>query len=68
MLPAGWLMEKILRHPPIDFATAQVAQEFWYYDGTKATRELGLTTRPLDETLRDALTWFREQNIIANTL
>ncbi len=65
MLPVSWLMEKILRHPPIDFATAQVAQEFWYYNGTKATRELGLEPRPLDETLRDALAWFREQKIIA---
>lgn len=66
MLPAGWLMEKIMRHPPIDFATAQVAQEFWYYTGTKAARELGLTTRPLDETLRDALAWFRAQKVIEN--
>lgn len=63
MLPAGWLMEKLMRHPPIDFATAQIAQEFWYYDDTKAARELGLITRPLDETLRDALEWFRAQGI-----
>lgn len=63
MLPAGWLMEKLMCHPPIDFATAQIAQEFWYYDGTKAARELGLVTRPLDETLRDAIVWFRAQGV-----
>lgn len=68
ILPAGWLMEKVMCRPPIDFATAQVAQEFWYYDGAKATRELGLTTRALDETLRDAYVWFCTQKIIINNL
>lgn len=63
LLPVGWLLEKVMRHPPIDFATAQIAQEFWYYRGDKAARELGLTTRPLDDTLRDALAWFRQQGI-----
>jgi len=61
ILPVGWLMEKLLRHPPIDFATAQVAQEFWYYRGDLAARALGLQPRPLDETLRDAIDWFRNQ-------
>jgi dihydroflavonol-4-reductase len=64
MLPIGWLAEKILRRPPIDYATAQVAQEFWYYRGDHAQRELGVTTRPLDETLRDAFAWFRAQKIL----
>ncbi len=64
MLPAGWFLEKILRHPPLDFATAQIAQVFWYYNGAKARRDLGLATRPLDETLRDAIAWFRAEKIL----
>lgn len=64
MLPAGWLLERMMRHPPLDFATAQIAQYFWYYCGDKAARELGLTARPLDESLRDAIAWFREQGVI----
>lgn len=64
MLPVGWLLEKVMRRPPIDFATAQLAQEFWYYRGDKAKRELGLTTHPIDETLRAAVAWFREQGIV----
>ena len=64
MLPAGWVLEKIMRHPPIDFATAQVAQEFWFYRGDKAARDLGLASRSLDETLLDAIAWFRENNFL----
>lgn len=34
-------------------------------NNAKAVRELGLTTRPMEDTIRDALTWFRERGIIA---
>jgi dihydroflavonol-4-reductase len=64
MLPTGWVIEKVIRQPPLDFATAQVAQEFWYYRSDKAARELGLAVRPLDATLRDAVAWFRTQGMI----
>ena len=64
MPPVGWLLERVLPRPPLDYATAQIAQYFWYYGGDKAAPELGLTTRPLDETLRDALAWFREQRMV----
>jgi dihydroflavonol-4-reductase len=30
------------------------------YDLTKTTRELGVTFRPVEETLRDTLTWYRD--------
>ncbi len=64
MLPVGWLLEKVMRHPPLDYATAQIAQYFWYYRGDKTARELGLTTRRLEETLRDAIVWLRERRMI----
>ncbi|HEX7256008.1 MAG TPA: SDR family NAD(P)-dependent oxidoreductase [Gaiellaceae bacterium] len=34
------------------------------YDGSKATRELGLSYTPLDEALRRTLDWFREEGLI----
>jgi dihydroflavonol-4-reductase len=34
------------------------------YDGTKATRELGLTYTPLAETIRRTVAWFRQEGLI----
>ena len=34
------------------------------YDGTKATRELGLPYTPLDETIHRTVAWFREERLI----
>lgn len=34
------------------------------YDGTKATRELGLVYRPLDETLTRTLAWYAEEGLV----
>lgn len=36
-----------------------------HYDGAKAQRDLGLASRPLEETLRDTLEWFREHGYLA---
>jgi dihydroflavonol-4-reductase len=35
------------------------------YDGTRATRELGLNYRPLEETLRRSIEWLRAEGLIA---
>jgi dihydroflavonol-4-reductase len=34
------------------------------YDGSKATRELGLSYTPLEETVRRTLEWFEEQGLV----
>jgi dihydroflavonol-4-reductase len=34
------------------------------YDGSKATRELGLVYTPIEETLRRALAWYAEQGLV----
>ncbi|MGK5091358.1 SDR family oxidoreductase [Deltaproteobacteria bacterium TL4] len=56
----GGLMELIRKDPLIDFQSATMMGQFWYYDSSKATRELGYQTRPLQETFRDAIIWFCE--------
>ena len=38
------------------------------YDGTRATRELGLTYTPLDETLRRTLAWYQQNGFITRPL
>lgn len=35
-----------------------------HYDTSKAQQALGLINRPIDETLRDALDWFRQHNYL----
>lgn len=35
-----------------------------HFDSTKTFQELGLTPRPLEETLRDAVTWWKENSIL----
>jgi len=34
------------------------------YDGSKATRELGLTYRPIEETVARTLAWYAERGLI----
>jgi dihydroflavonol-4-reductase len=34
------------------------------YDGSKATRELGLTYTPLEETIRRTVDWFRDEGLV----
>ncbi len=58
---SGWLAERTLRDPPLDAASARLASRTWYYDDRKARRELGHRSRPLEETLRDAVRWIRER-------
>jgi dihydroflavonol-4-reductase len=60
LLGVGLILERVSHEPIVDFATAQVAQEFWYYQSERAERELGFHARPLDTTLRDAIAWFRD--------
>ena len=52
------------REPLLTYAGAQTAAEFAYFDSSKAQEELGLEFRPLDETLRDTVAWFREIGMI----
>jgi dihydroflavonol-4-reductase len=38
---------------PVKPGEVRAAAHWWFYDPTKAERELGFTTRPIDETIRD---------------
>ena len=35
-----------------------------FHDNTKSKVDLGVTYRPLDETIRDAVSWFRERGMV----
>jgi dihydroflavonol-4-reductase len=55
----------IPRGPFLPFnETIEMIRHGRHYDCTKAQRELGLASRPIEETLRDALEWFREHGYL----
>jgi dihydroflavonol-4-reductase len=45
--------------PPLPLDQAKTIRQWQPLDTSKAQRELGLSPRPLEETLKDSLTWFR---------
>lgn len=63
---ALWLLGAIgdlvgrVTEPLVDSRTVRYTSQFLYYDCSHTERALGWTRRPLDETLADAVAWFRE--------
>jgi dihydroflavonol-4-reductase len=62
---AGSAVERAFRlvgaTPPIDRCSVEMAQHHWYIDSARATRDLGFSPRPTDETLGDTIAWIRAQ-------
>jgi dihydroflavonol-4-reductase len=52
--------------PPIEPATVEMAEHFWYLDAAKARSELGFAPRDPAETLQDTVQYVRE-NFLGNT-
>lgn len=46
--------------PPVEAASVEMAEYFWYLDATKATEELGFNPRDPQETLLDTVNYVRE--------
>jgi len=63
VLAIGRAAERLLAEPPVDEQTALMANQYWYYDDSKARRELGHSSRPLAQSMRDAVIWFCERGM-----
>ncbi len=50
--------------PRITLKNAEYAMRKAFFSNEKAKRELGLPTRPLEESLRSAIDWFRENGVV----
>jgi len=44
---------------PLDEAELRSSAYWWFYNGAKA-QAMGFETRPLEDTIRDTVAWFRE--------
>ncbi len=61
---AGWIGELIFgKSSIIDYASAMIMCEYWFYNSDKAKKELLWKVRPLSETLKDSVEWFRTNKI-----
>ncbi len=54
---AAAVAERVLGEPALTRQMALMVSRDWYYDDGRARRELGHTSRPLEQTLRDAVDW-----------
>jgi dihydroflavonol-4-reductase len=52
--------KKIGRTPPVEPAAVQMASYFWYFDSTKAARDLGFQARDAADTLFDTVAYIRK--------
>jgi dihydroflavonol-4-reductase len=58
-------MAKITSKPPLTTVSwVKVGSHYSFWDSSKAIRELGLPQSPIRESLRQAITWFRERNYL----
>jgi dihydroflavonol-4-reductase len=51
------------KEPPATYRSLRYAQKNAFFSNAKAKRELGLPTRPLEETVRRAVDWFRAEKM-----
>jgi dihydroflavonol-4-reductase len=65
----GWAAERVSerfthKEPAVTYSAARTFGEYAYFDNTKARTELSLAFRPLEDTLRDSIEWFRKIGMI----
>lgn len=60
---AGRIAERVMKNPPLTEQIALMTERHWYYDDGKARRNLGYESRPLEQTMRDAVAWWKERGV-----
>ncbi len=61
---SGLIFDNLMKNPPVDYGTGLMAGYYWYYEDSKARNQLGHTSRPLRESLQDAVEWFKKHGYI----
>lgn len=55
------LSDHVIHKPPMSTpAEVAYASQYLYFDNSKTVKELGLNFRPVEDSLRDSIRWFRE--------
>lgn len=50
--------------PPVETYRMKVFSRFYYFDSGKAERELGYSSAPLEDMLRDSVRWYRDHGFM----
>jgi dihydroflavonol-4-reductase len=59
------LIASITKKPPVlTPAASRVNRLYWYFDSSKAIKELGLPQTPIRTTVEKAVSWFREAGYV----
>jgi dihydroflavonol-4-reductase len=51
------------KEPPATYRSLRYAQRCAFFSNAKAKRELGLPTRPIEDSIRRAVDWFRANDV-----
>jgi len=70
-LTAGFIRERIIRVSSPSFVlqdvdSAKAGRLYWYFDSSKAVRELGFPQTPVEESLKKTIKWFRDNGYLDN--
>jgi dihydroflavonol-4-reductase len=70
VLPVAYVAEAWMRlrpqgEPMVTVDGVRMARKRMYFSSEKARRELGFSSRPAQEAIRDALAWFREHGYLS---
>ncbi len=63
-LLGGRILERVWGEGPIAQGDIAVMGNEWYYESSKAIRELGLPQRPLSESLEDGVRWLHQHDLL----
>ncbi|MFH1829791.1 MAG: NAD-dependent epimerase/dehydratase family protein [Pseudomonadota bacterium] len=55
------------KHPGITVSGIRTIHHPWFFDTSKVAQELGVSFRPLYETVKDAVEWHLNENVIARS-
>jgi len=60
-----WISDHITETPPLSSPPEiRYASQYLYFDNAKARRELGMEFRPVEESIQDSITWFRQHGYV----
>lgn len=65
----AFIAERILgisapNYVAMDIDSIKGSKHYWYFDNSKAVRELGFSPRPLEETIECTVKWFKENGYL----
>ncbi|HEX9831266.1 MAG TPA: SDR family oxidoreductase [Thermodesulfobacteriota bacterium] len=70
-LAGGFIAERVLKMPAPNYVAMDIdsikgTKFYWYYDSSKAVRELGYSPTPIEESIKKTVGWFKNHGYLDN--